>query len=274
MTNEELFAEISRNITNGYTDGVTASIYSIAESSDDPYELLKCMSLLKVVPDDGTISRIGCKLVGMVKDDETSVQVIAALRSLDCPTFALELVKKTAPSDELHRLHCLCLMDMEEYESAMDHYKDIAEPTKGDRIMLVEIQSAVGEHTMAINTANQLMSEYPKDYDVRIAYVSAMMLGGHDKEVAKYAREVAKEKTADAYAVAAYVLRIVGNIKAAGGYASRAVQIDNEHIGALETLGICLAMKGEKDKAKIVAGAINEVSPGNKAAMNILSYCD
>ena len=37
---------------------------------------------------------------------------------------------------------------------------------------------------------------------------------------------------------------------------------------------ICLAEKGEYDKARIVAGAINEVSPGNKAALNIISFCE
>ncbi len=42
----------------------------------------------------------------------------------------------------------------------------------------------------------------------------------------------------------------------------------------METLGICLAMKGEYQKAKITAGAINEISPGNKAVINILAYCD
>ena len=42
----------------------------------------------------------------------------------------------------------------------------------------------------------------------------------------------------------------------------------------METLGICLADKGEYDKARIVAGAINEKSPGDKAALNVLSYCE
>ena len=99
-------------------------------------------------------------------------------------------------------------------------------------------------------------------------------MGGRTKDVSKYIRDGVKDKSADSYAVAAYVLRIQGNIKAAGGYASRAVTLNNEHIGAMETLGICLALKNEYDKAKIVAGAINELSPGDKAAISVLSYCE
>jgi Flp pilus assembly protein TadD len=140
--------------------------------------------------------------------------------------------------------------------------------------MLTTILSSLGEHKKSNEEALALLNENPKDYDTRISYVKSLMMGGRNKDALKYAREGLKDKSADSNAVAAYVLRVQGNIKAAGGYASRAVQIDNQHIGGMETLGICLALKEEYEKARIVAGAINEISPGDKAAINILSYCE
>ena len=171
-------------------------------------------------------------------------------------------------------MSALCLIDLEEYEDAMAKADQIREITPFDRVMLTEIKSALGMHNEAIGIATELLEEFPQNYEVRRAYVSALMLGGKDKEAARYARAAVKDKTADSNAIAAYVLRIAGNYKAAAGYATRAINIDNGHIGAMETLGICLADKGEYDKARIIAGAINEKSPGDKAALNVLSYCE
>ena len=66
----------------------------------------------------------------------------------------------------------------------------------------------------------------------------------------------------------------MANYKSAAGFATRALNIDNGHLDAMETLGICLAYKGEYEKARIVAGAINEKSPGDRAALNVLRYCE
>ena len=139
---------------------------------------------------------------------------------------------------------------------------------------MVDIYSSLGEHSAANKIAESLIGEFPKEYVVMRCYVTALILAGRDKEAVKFVRSCLKDKSADSNAIAAYVMRITGNIKAAAGYATRAIQIDNGHVGAMETLGICLAEKGEIDKARIVAGAINEKSPGDKAALNVLSYCD
>ncbi len=273
MANEETFQQISRNIASGQTENVSSQILDIVNSSDDPFEILKCMSLLKLVPSDGTESKVANILIDKV-DDKNGLEIASALRTLNCPTFALEALKKLEISDRSQRIRCHCLYDMDEFESAYEVYNSIKNPVINDRILLCSIQSSIGEHKLAIETSEKLLSEYPNDYGVRIAYVNALILGGRQKDAVKYIRTGIKDKSADSNAVAAYVLRITGNIKAAGGYASRAVQLNPEHIGALETLGICLALKGEYDKAKIAAGAINEISPGDKAAINILSYCE
>ena len=273
MSNDEMFSKISDDIASGNTELVTANIMEIVNSSDDPYEMLKCMSLLKMVPQDGTESKVANKLVEMT-DDSNGLEIASALRNLDCPTFAVDVLRKLKPTDRMYRQRCQCEYDMEEYESAYETYSKIENPVINDRVLLCSILSSLGEHKTSMETSAQLLQEFPDDYDVRVAYVRSLMLGGHDKEALKYVRNCVKDKTADSNAVAAYVMRITGNIKSAAGYATRAIKINPQHLGALEILGMCLAQKGQYDQAKIVAGAINEVSPGHKAAITILSFCE
>jgi len=273
MSNDALFQSISADIAAGKVEGVSAKLLSAAESTDDPFEVIKCMSILKLVPNEGTETKLANKLVEMA-DEKNGLDIAKALYNLDCPYFSLKILEKVPESDEIVRLRCHCLCDMEEFESALDMYKKIKVQCINDRIMLTSVLSSLGEHKRSMEEASALLAENPKDYDTRIAYVKSLMMGGKNKEALLYARSGLKDKTADSNAVAAYVLRIQGNIKAAGGYASRAVQINNQHIGGMESLGICLALKGEYEKARIVAGAINEISPGDKAAINVLSYCE
>lgn len=273
MSNDALFQSISADIAAGRVEGVSSKLLSAAESSDDPYEVLKCMSILKLVPNDGTQSKMANRLVDMA-DEKNGLDIAKALNNLDCPYFSIKILDRLPASDETVRLRCHCLCDLEEFESALEVYGRIENQCINDRIMLTVILSSLGEHKRSIDEAASLLAENPKDYDTRIAYVKALMMGGKNKEALLYARSGLKDKSADSNAVAAYVLRVQGNIKAAGGYASRAVQLNNQHIGGMESLGICLALKGEYDKARIVAGAINELSPGDKAAINVLYYCE
>ncbi|MBO4568829.1 MAG: hypothetical protein J5674_02445, partial [Candidatus Methanomethylophilaceae archaeon] len=137
-----------------------------------------------------------------------------------------------------------------------------------------EALSYAGEHEAAVSEASRLLSEHPSDYSVQVRYVSALMSAGKRKEAVKHVRDGLKKKTADSNALAGYAMWVSGNVKSAGAYASRAVQMDPSHIGAMETLGLCLAETGDVPKARIVAGAINEISPGDKAVIKILSYCE
>ena len=273
MPNDPVLESISADLAAGRTEGLTTKVLAAAESYSDPFDMLKCLSFLKLLPQDGTESKLANMILDRT-DSGNGLEVAKALYNLGLSYFALKALKDVEPSDHTYRLTCRCQYDMEEYESAMDTYSLIKEPVVNDRILLSSIQSSVGEHAKSIETASALLNDFPDDYDVRIAYVNALMMGGRTKDVSKYIRDGVKDKSADSYAVAAYVLRIQGNIKAAGGYASRAVTLNNEHIGAMETLGICLALKNEYVKAKIVAGAINELSPGDKAAISVLSYCE
>ena len=275
MDADAAFAEIRKEISEGRGAQIGPRVFSLAESDSDPMTRIKCLSLLKVIDVSGVSKEILRMLLEDLPEDRTTlVQVAGALRGLEYPSSALSILKDMEQDDSIVRMSTLCLIDLDEYEEALAMTEKIQEVTPFDRVMLTEIKSALGMHSEAVDIASKLLEEYPQNYEVRRAYVSALMLGGRDKEAAKYARAAVKDKTADSNALAAYVLRIAGNYKAAAGYATRALNIDSGHIGAMETLGICLADKGEYDKARIVAGAINEKSPGDKAALNVLSYCE
>ena len=275
MDTESAFAEITKDITDGNTDCIGRKVLDIVSEDKTPFTLIKSISLLKVVNDFESIHIVvDILLSSLPEDEETKMQIAAALNGLEMPTVAYGILKNMSKNDSVNRLSAICLFDMEEYESALDKLNSIETMETADRILLTSVLSSLGEHSEAISNAEKLLGENPKSYDVRSSYVGALMLAGRNKDVVKYARAALKDKTADSNALAAFAMRVSGNIKAAAGYASRAIQMDPAHIGAMETLGLCLVEKGEYDKAKIIAGAINEISPGNKAAVNIISYCN
>ncbi|MBR3476652.1 MAG: hypothetical protein IKH39_05775 [Candidatus Methanomethylophilaceae archaeon] len=274
MDTEAEFAAVRKDISEGRLSEVPLKIRSIAESSDEPFTIIKCMSLLKSVGDDSVMLDLMKMLTSSLKDDETKLQSAIALRSLGYPSNALGFLKELGDGDRVLRESARCLMDMGEYDAALDRLRAIAEQTSEDGCMVVESLSSLGEHSDAVREASSLLSKHPKDYDVRVRYASALISAGRQKEAVKFVRDGLKDKSADSNALAGYVMWIIGNVKSAGAYSSRAVQIDNKHVGGMEVLGLCLAEKGEIDKARIVAGAINEVRPGDKAVLNILSYCE
>lgn len=275
MSNDDSFNEIVADLSAGRTDEVSSKSIALAEETDDPFTIVKCISLLKVANDKETISKLIDILMTKVPEEyNPRVEIAGALRGLEYPHKAYEILKGMEGEDPLTRIKSICLAEMEEYEMALSCVTGIKEQTVGDRVLMVDIYSSLGEHSAANKIAESLIGEFPKEYVVMRCYVTALILAGRDKEAVKFVRSCLKDKSADSNAIAAYVMRITGNIKAAAGYATRAIQIDNGHVGAMETLGICLAEKGEIDKARIVAGAINEKSPGDKAALNVLSYCD
>ena len=275
MDADAAFDEIRTMISDGRGPEAVGKVRELAKADNDPFTRIKCLSLLKVIEDDGASQEILRDLMAELPEDpQILIQIAGSLRGLDFPSSAYTILKGLDSTDSVIRLRCMCLEDLEEYEMALEAVSSIPSPTPFDRVMLCEVLSALGEHSKSVAEAEKLLSEMPDDFDVRRAYVSALMLAGRNKDVGKYVRGVLKEKTAQANALAAYAMRINGNAKAAAGYATRALNIDSKNISAMETLGICLATKGEYDKARIVAGAINEASPGSRAALNVLSYCE
>lgn len=274
MDMEAEFAAVRKDIAEGRLSEVPAKIKAIAENGSDPFTAVKCISLMSAVGDRSIMPDLIAIAEKTASDDETKLQIALALRSLGFPSNAYGMLKGIPKTDETLRASAECLSDMEEYESALACLQSISSPSLSDRCLLAGTYSSLGEHSDAISVSSELIAENPANYEAGVAYVSSLISAGKQKEAVKYVRANLKEKTADSYALAAYAMWIVGNAKSAGAYASRAVQIDHAHVGAMEILGLSLAEKGEIDKARIVAGAINEVRPGDKAALNIISYCD
>lgn len=275
MDTDGAFDDIRKLIAQGSYGDAIARTRDLALSDTDPMVGVKCLSLLKVVGDTEVSKAIVSRLASEPPEDPAlRIQVAGALRGLDYPSTAYSLLRTMGQDDTVLRLSCMCLEDMEEYEMALESVSSISSPTPFDRVMLTEVNSALGNHAEAVRVAESLLAEMPGDFDVRRAYVSALVLAGRDKEAVKYVRGRLKERTSESNALAAYVMRVLGNTKAAAGYATRAINMDSRNVSAMETLGICLAERGEYDKARIVAGAINEVSPGSRAALNVLSFCE
>ena len=275
MDTDAAFDEIRTMISKGMGNEAIARVKDLAASDEDPIVRIKCLSLLKVIDGGEASQEILRSLMEKLPENESLlIQIAGSLRGLDYPSSAYTILKGMESTDPVLRLRCMCLEDMDEYEMALEAVQSIKDVTPFDRVMLSEVLSALGEHSRSIDNAKSLLDEMPGDFDVRRAYVSALMLAGREKEASKYVRGCLKEKTAEANALAAYAMRIFGSTKAAAGYASRALKIDPKNVSAMETLGICLAQKGEYDKARIVAGAINEASPGSRAALNVLTYCE
>jgi tetratricopeptide (TPR) repeat protein len=274
MDIEAEFSAVRKDIAEGRLSEVPLKIKAIAESSREPFTIIKCMSIMKSVGDDSVTLDLMKLLLSSQKDDGTRLQSAMAVRSLGYPSNALGILKGVEKDDSVLRESARCFMDLDEHEEALDRLRAIQSPIPKDGCMIVDALSSLGEHSDAVAEASRLLSAYPSDYDVAVCYTSALISAGRQKEAVKYVRDRLKEKSADAFALAGHVMWIIGNVKSAGAYSSRAVQIDRTHIGGMEVLGLCLAEKGEIDKARIVAGAINEVRPGDKAALNIIAYCE
>ncbi|MDO5861226.1 MAG: tetratricopeptide repeat protein, partial [Thermoplasmata archaeon] len=275
MDTDAAFEEVRTLISKGRGPEAIDRVAQIADSDEDPFVRIKCLSLLKVL-DESTVSQdILRKLMSSLPEDRNAlIQIAGSLRGLDYPSSAYTVLGNLEADDAVRRLSCMCLEDMEEFGMALDTVREIRDPQPFDRVMLSEVLSALGDHKASVEVISALLDEMPDDFDVRRAYVSAMMLAGRDKDAVKYVRACLKDKSAASNALAAYAMRISGNYKAAAGYATRAIKLDQKNVSAMETLGICLADRGEYEKARIVAGAINEASPGSRAALNVLSYCE
>ena len=269
------FDAIRRDISQGKTSEVSAKISGIAGQSSDPFVIIKCISLMKTVNENGAAEELAGLLVKKAgKDPETMIQSASALRVLGFPSRALELLNSLEKNDAVLRESAQCFISLGDYRSALSELDMIADKTAEDSCLIVNSLSSLDQCESAVSEASALIAKYPDFYGAKTAYVSSLIRGGKEKEATRYVRSLLKNKSADSNALAGYLMWILGNAKSAGAYASRAVQKDNRHIGGMEILGLSLAARGETDKARIVAGAINEIQPGHASAVKILEYCN
>ena len=123
MDTDQAFMEIRKDISDGRGDLVGAKTLALAESDTDPMTRIKCLSLLKVVEDRETSQAIlGMIMDALPEDPKVLVQTAGALRGLDYPSSALSILKGMEQDDSMVRMSVLCLMDLEEYEEALDFF--------------------------------------------------------------------------------------------------------------------------------------------------------
>lgn len=276
MEKAQAFKEIERNISLNRLDAAGSLISEVVhQCRDDPFTLLSCISLFRVIGYDRQAAETVKSLMADLPDNETSrLEIARGLRNLGYPSEAAAALSGTGDDPGIARELALALGDSGRYGDALAALEDVSEPTVDDDIFRAAMLSASGRHEEAVSTAESLLKEDPDRFEIRKCYCSVLMAAGREKDAEKYVRaQMKSDKTADGTALAAFFMWIMGKVNVAGGYAAKAVKEDNSHVGAMEILGYTLVAKGKINEAKIVAGAINEKYPGHPAVMKILDMC-
>ncbi|MDR0509222.1 MAG: hypothetical protein LBG63_05325 [Candidatus Methanoplasma sp.] len=275
MDKEKTLKEIQSNITNGNMLLASGQISELANQfSDDPFTLLTCASLLKVIEDENGAADIAKRIQNKV-DDANRLETAKGLRSIGFPAEAERVLSHAAESDDVLREKMRIFFDLRKYKESSGSYEKLASPTLEDTAVMVRSVSAGKEHDKAVKLAEELLAEAPDNLDAKMCYCAALSAAGRSKEAGKFIKDNLKKNKSqpDADALASYYLWIEGKTVSAGAYASKAVKEDPDNILGMEILAYCLVEKKKIREAKIVAGAINEKAPGNPAVVRILDMC-
>jgi len=275
MDKEKALKEIQSNIGKGNAAMASGQIFELADNfPDDPFTLLTCASLLKVIEDVNGASNIAGRIPKSIKD-ENRLEAAKGLRRIGFPAEAEKILSGAEESEEVCREKMRVYFDMRMYAESSRSYEQLTAPTLDDTVVMIESVSANKEHDRAVKLAEALLAESPGDLNVQRCYCAVLSAAGRSKEAGKFVKDNLKKNrsASDADALASYFLWIEGKTASAGAYASKAVKGDPENTLAMEILAYCLAEKGKIKEAKIVAGAINEKEPGNPAVVRILDMC-
>ena len=274
MTNEEVLESIRKNIKDGKNDIAGPQIMDLAQrNQDDPMLLLTCASMLLTISDDKNFPSIISVIMAHVPEDEnTKYEIVQGLISVGCLKDAGKILADMPASDKVNRARAAVYHGTDRFEDALAALGAMKVQEEVDKVLKVQALGSLGKHEKAIALAKEILVE-SNSYRAGRCYISALILAGETKEAAKYAKERMKEKSADGYALMAYYQWLNGNSTAGGAFSSKALKIENKHLGALETIGLCFAEKGTFWEAKIAAGAINEIEPGSPAVFRILAVC-
>jgi hypothetical protein len=273
MDSAEALKAIGQSIKDGKDEEAAVQVMDLAsKNQDDPMLLLTCCSMLRTVGDDKDYPSVLGVLMSHIPDDpDKRYQVATGLISLGSLQDAEKVLEPLDDSDKVLRARAAVRHGLGRDEEALETLGAMRRLLEVDRVLKVQVLGSLGRHDEAIAEAEELAKG--KDYMAGRAYISALVLAGRDKEAAKYARARMKEKDADGYALMAFYSWLNGNSTAAGAFSSKALKLQERHIGALETFGYAACDKGAIWEAKVAAGAINEVEPGNPAVFRILAMC-
>jgi len=276
MDIEKAFGNANLHIKNGKFELALMEVNSIVSGSpDDPVILIKSASLLKSIDLEERCQEILDMVVDCVTEDyEKKLAVAVALRGLGRYEDSLTILDMLDDNDNIFRQKAKTALALKDADTALEYISEMRELNTDDRILLTEIQCARRDLKTAYEVAEKLSKEV-KGYDTLVNLCSVLIRMDRNKDAIKLGRSHLKEdkKNADSLALAAYIMRINGKTPAAANFAHAALKIDHTHIGALETMALCLIEKKKLLEAKMMAGVINENDPGNPAVIRILDAC-
>ncbi|MCQ2084954.1 MAG: hypothetical protein MJZ21_02255 [archaeon] len=274
MTNEEALEAIRKNIKDGKNDIAGPQIMDLAsKNQQDPMLMLTCASMLLTIGDNTNFpALVGDIMTHLPERENERYEVASGLISLGRLKDAGVILADMEPSDRVHRARAAVFHGTDRFEDALAALGAMQNLEEPDLVLRVQVYGSMGKHEKAINLAKEILKD-SETYRARRCYISALVLAGKDKDAHKYAKEQMKEKTADGYALMAYYSWVTGNSTLAGAMSTKALKIENKHLGALETIGLSFADKGAFWEAKIAAGSINEIEPGSPAVFRILALC-
>jgi tetratricopeptide (TPR) repeat protein len=271
---DEDFRGVRSMIAAGRNSEAAGAISEIALSRrGDPLALLTCVSLLRTICADEEADS-AARLLTSADWGASAPEVARGLRAMGYPAEALG-VARSADMGDGGRLEAAALRDMGRHAEAAEILSGMPDRATEDEIDLAESLSLSGASDEAIGIAESLLEGSPGDFRVQRMYCSALVSVGRKRDADRYVRLRLKEDSdsADSNALAAHLFWIMGRVTVAGAYAGKAVKADPGHLGGMEVLAYSMIKRGMTREAKIIAGAINEKSPGNPSAFRILNAC-
>lgn len=275
MDTQAVYDSITEDVKNGDIGAVFPKVESIlAEHPHDPMEHIKCASLLKSIDLETECQGVLDRVISDLPEDPSDRQNVAvALRNLGRSEEAFDIVR-SLPEPDPYEL-AMCMHSVGEDESALSVIRERRLTDRYSRILLCDCLCSVGENASALEEAQSLYADVGADYDSLLNLASTMVRGGDAKGAVRFLKDLMKhdKKNLDVMAVFARIMLLTGKMPAAVNYSVRVVNADGTHLGALETLAMCHVEKGTYDYAKLIAGRINELDPGNPASVRIIDAC-
>jgi len=274
MDNKEALEAIRQNIKDEKYDIAGPQVMELASrNQDDPMTLLTCASMLRTIGNDRDFPGVISVIMSHIPEDPSMrYEVATGLIGLGCLKDAGSILGGLEPTDRVRKARAAVFHGTGMEDEAMSEIESIGDKDEIVRVLKVQVLGSMEKDDEAIAEAEEILKSF-SDYRAGRCYISALILAKKNKDAASFAKTQMKKKNADGYALMAYYQWLNGNSTAAGAFSSKCLQIDSKHIGALETIGYSFADKGSFWEAKVAAGAINEVEPGNPAVFRILSLC-
>lgn len=277
MDADSAFEDIRNDIKDEKYDMVLPRVKAIADNcGNDPEILFKCASLLKVVEEEDCCQELLDRIESNLPlDEKERMNIAIGLRGLGRSESAYRIMDDMESYvPETYEI-ALTAFTAGRPEEALDMIEEHELDDQRSMILATEAMCAMGMLDEAMETADKAIYYYGSGYDTLVNKCNVMLRMGKPKDAIKFSKAHVKESKAnlDYLALNAYVMRINGRLPAAANYASRVLKSDYKHIGALETMAMCLVEKKSFINAKLLAGAINDADPGNPAAVRILDAC-